>query len=78
MTTAPAKTETYTLLYVVELPHVVTIQAPAGLSPSDVELLVTGDDLANGNLDVEAAWDKIKEAELRCVTTEAGDKTWLE
>jgi len=76
-TTTPVKTETYTVTYVVEVPHRVTIQAPAGLTAEAVEDLVTRDHLADGEMEMDC-WDYIKEAEPRCVTTESGDQMWFD
>ena len=78
MTTAtPVKTETYTVTYVVEVPHRVTLVAPAGSSAEEVEALVTRDDLANGEMETDL-WDAVKEADPRSVTTESGDVLWID
>ena len=77
MTATPVKTETYTITYVVEVPHRVTIEAPAGSTAEEVEALVTRDDLANGDMEIDL-WDAVKEAEPRSVTTENGNVLWFD
>ena len=77
MTATPVKTETYTVTYVVEVPHRVTIEAPAGSTAAEVEALVTRDDMANGDMETDV-WDAVIEAEPRSVTTESGEILWID